>query len=204
MTLNPVTAAPAPGAALPGPADEPRDRSGLMRNVLIGLAVVVALFAGTFALAWWDGARLSARYVADADRAYEAGDFLTALTGEEEFDPATNQYVTRGGYMPALRVWDHPYARPRPAAVARAEQRIDEILQERLTVEDAEAYVQANVGRPNPYLGMVYLRLGELYEQEGDARSAAEIYEEVPQLFPNDPALVDRARANLERVEEDS
>lgn len=196
MTTSPVTAAP----VAPPEQVAPAAGSRLTRNVLIGLAVVAALFAGTFALAWWDGARLSAAYIADADAAYAAGDFLTALTGAEEFDPARNAYVTRGGYMPALRVWDHPFARPRPASVTRAEQRIDEILQERLTVEDAEAYVQANVGRPNPYLGMVYLRLGELYEQEGDTRSAAEIYEEVPQLFPNDPELVDRARANLARV----
>ncbi len=200
MTMNTTTAAPPPGAAAAAQAEPARAASHLWRNVLIGLAVVAALFAATFALAWWDGARLSAGYIADADRAYEAGDFLLALTGAEEFDPATNEYVTRGGYMPALRVWDHPYAWPRPAGVARAEQRIDEILQGRLTIEDAEAYVQANVGRPGPYLGMVYLRLGELYEQEGDERSAAEIYEEVPELFPNEPALVERARANLERV----
>ncbi|NTU78864.1 MAG: hypothetical protein HGA45_05580 [Chloroflexales bacterium] len=203
MTMNPVTAAPAPQAGPQAQAGALGAGARLTRNVLIGLAVVAALFAGTFMLAWWDGARLSASYIVDADRAYAAGDFLTALTGEEEFDPATNQYVTRGGYLSALRVWDHPRAWPLPADVARAEQRIDEILQERLTIKDAEAYVQANVGRPNPYLGMVYLRLGELYEQEGDARSAAEIYEEVPQLFPNEPELVERARANLARVEGD-
>lgn len=201
MTMNTTTAAPPAGAVAATTAEPDQPPSRLGRNLLIGLAVVVALFAGTFALAWWDGARLSAAYMVDADRAYEAGDFLTALTGAEEFDPTTNVYVTRGGYLPALRVWDHPFAWPRPAGVARAEQRIDEILQERLTVEDAEAYVQANVGKPNPYLGMVYLRLGELYEEEGDTRSAAEIYEEVPALFPNDPELADRARANLERVE---
>jgi tetratricopeptide (TPR) repeat protein len=200
MTMNTPTAVPVAGAVATTMAEPEQPPSRLGRNLLIALAVVVALFAGTFALAWWDGARLSASYMVDADRAYEAGEFLTALTGAEEFDATTNKYVTRGGYLLALRVWDHPFAWPRPAAVARAEQRIDEILQERLTIEDAEAYVQANVGKPNPYLGMVYLRLGELYEKEGDVRSAADIYEEVPELFPNNPELVERARANLERV----
>lgn len=201
MTMNTTTAAvPAVGAAAVAQDEPAQAPSHLLRNTLIGLGVVAALFALTFALAWWDGARLSARYIADADQAYEAGDFLLALTGAEEFDPTTNEYVTRGGYMPAVRVWDHPFAQPRPPGVARAEQRIDEILQERLTVEQAESYVQANVGRPGPYLGMVYLRLGELYEQEGDTRSAADIYAEVPELFPNEPELVERARANLQRV----
>lgn len=62
--------------------------------------------------------------------------------------------------------------------------------------------MQANIGRGNPYLGRIYLRTGELYEQEGDLRSAQEIYASVEELFPRDLALIESAQAHLARLEE--
>ncbi|MBW7884840.1 MAG: hypothetical protein H3C34_19805 [Caldilineaceae bacterium] len=50
-------------------------------------------------------------------------------------------------------------------------------------------------------MGRIFLRLGELYEAEGDARSAKDIYAEIPDLFPNEPALIQQAQAHLQRLE---
>jgi tetratricopeptide (TPR) repeat protein len=86
--------------------------------------------------------------------------------------------------------------------VAEARARIDEIIGERMTIAEAEQFIQENTGRANRYMGPVFLRLGELYEAEGDLRSAEDIYEEVPDLFPNEPNLIERAQAHLARLEQ--
>jgi tetratricopeptide (TPR) repeat protein len=169
------------------------------RLPLIALAIV-AVFIATYALAWWDAIRLTTAYTADADASFEAGSYLEALAGHEEFDEESNEFVYYGGYGDVMRIWRDRYARPIPSSVSSAEARIDEIINERLTIEQAEQFVLENIGRTNPYLGIVYLRLGELYEEEGDTRSAEDIYREVQDLFVNQPELIERATANLARM----
>jgi tetratricopeptide (TPR) repeat protein len=169
------------------------------RLPLIALAVV-AVFIATYVLAWWDAQRLTTTYTADANANFEAGNYLEALTGYEEFDEESNEFVHRGGYGDVARIWQGRYAQPVPASVAVAEARIDEIISERLTVEQAEQFVLRNIGRTNPYLGIVFLRLGELYEAEGDMISAEDIYREVLASFRNQPELIERANANLARI----
>jgi tetratricopeptide (TPR) repeat protein len=148
------------------------------RFPLIALAVT-AVFIATYALAWWDAQRLTTTYTADANASFEAGNYLEALTGYEEFDEESNEFVHYGGYGDVARIWQGRYARPVPASVSDAKVRIDEIINERLTIEQAEQFVLRNIGRANPYLGIVFLRLGELYEADGDMISAEDIYREV-------------------------
>jgi len=200
MIAHPVTVAPTTEA---GTVEQATIGSGarLLRRSLLGLGILLALFAGTFALAWNRANSLATTFLADADTNYTEGKHSEALAGYEEFDAATNTYQTRGGYMKVARIWSHPDAWPRPAAVERANARIDEILNQRMTIEDAEGFIQANTGRTNPYMGVIFLRLGELYEEEGDERSAEDIYEEIPSLFPNEPDLLTRAEENLARLD---
>jgi tetratricopeptide (TPR) repeat protein len=169
----------------------------LTRGILLGLAIVIVLFIGTYAIAWYRASRLTTTFMADADASYAAGKYIEALTGYEEFDPATNQYITRGGYMKATRIWADQNAWPRPASIDAAQARIDEILNQRLTIEEAEGFIQANIGKQNPYMGQIYLLLGELYEKEGDINSAKQIYGEIEELFPNEPDLIARAKEHL-------
>jgi len=169
------------------------------RFPLIALAVT-AVFVATYALAWWDAQRLTTTYTADANASFEAGNYLEALVGYEEFDEESNEFVHYGGYADIERIWRGKYARPVPASVPSAKVRIDEIINERLTIEQGEQFVLNNIGRANPYLGIVYLRLGELYEADGDLVSAEDIYREILGSFRNQPDLVDRAQANLTRL----
>lgn len=144
--------------------------------------------------------RLTTTYTADANASFEAGNYLEALAGYEEFDQERNEFVHYGGYGDIERIWRGKYARPIPASVSSAEVCIDEILNERLTIEQAEQFVLRNIGRANPYLGIVYLRLGELYEADGNMVSAEDIYREIIGSFRNQPDLVERAQANLTRL----
>ena len=202
MTANPVTVAPTTEAGAVEQASGIGSGARLLRRIVLGLAVLLVLFVGTFTLAWFRANTLATTYLADADRSYDQGNYVEALTGYEEFDQATNTYKTRGGYMKVAKIWADPNAWPRPAGLDRANTRIDEILNQRMTIEDAEGFIQANTGRTNPYMGVVFLRLGELYEEEGDERSAEDIYEEIPELFPNEPDLIKRAEEHLARLDQ--
>ena len=177
--------------------ETPRRRF-LWLYVLLGIAL---LTTGTYAFAWYRAYRLSMRFMDNAAESFQAGEYLNALTGYDEFDEAADRYVYRGGYGQVALIWADPYAWPRPAALAEARARTDEIIRQRLTIDDAEAYIEENVGQRSPYLGRIYLRTGELYEEEGDADDAADVYEEVIDAFPGDAALVERATAHLERLE---
>jgi tetratricopeptide (TPR) repeat protein len=201
MTVTPTTLGPPQEVAAAEQATAISAGSRVIRGVVLGLAIVVVLFIATYTIAWYRASRLTATFMADADASYAAGKYIEALTGYEEFNPTTNQYITRGGYMKASRIWADQNAWPRPASVQTAQARIDEILNQRLTIEEAEGFVQANIGKQNPYMGQIYLLLGELYEKDGDVDSAKQIYTEIPELFPNEPDLIAKAQEDLARLE---
>jgi tetratricopeptide (TPR) repeat protein len=169
--------------------------------ILLGGAVVIFLL--TYFFAWWSAYRLSQTYMKNADASFNDGRYLDAFQGYEEYSRTKAKYVQYGGYVHVERIWSSKYAFPAPSEVRRAEDRIDEIINERLTTADAEAYVQENIGRNNPYVGRIYLRLGELYEADGELRDAEDIYESIPDLFPNDQELIDRAMADLANLQQE-
>lgn len=199
VSLQPPAAEPVRGATAP-PAEAAARPGFWRRAVLIFLALLV-LFAGTYAYAWFNANRLSSRFMSEADALLEEGRAVDALVGYEEFDPQTNSYTNRGGYVRVERIWSNRYSMPQPPIVEQARQRSAEIINERLTIEEAEDYIRANTGRPALYFGEIYLRLGELYEADGDPRSAADIYRDVVDLFPNRTDLVNRAQEHLNRLE---
>jgi tetratricopeptide (TPR) repeat protein len=176
-------------------------RPGFLRRALLIALLAGLLFALSYGLAWFNASRLSARFIQDADAAYDQGEYLESLVGAERFDPQTNQYVKQGGYLNVEKIWSSSYSWPAPSELERASLRTQEIVNQRLTIEMAEEYIRANTGRPAPYFAEIYLRLGELYEQEGDLRSARDIYESIQELFPNRPDLIEKAKAHLERLE---
>ena len=175
-------------------------RPGFLRRALLIVFLAGLLFALTYAFAWFNASRLSARFIQDADAAYDQGEYLESLVGAERFDPQSNKYVKQGGYLDVEKIWSSSYSWPAPPELGRASQRSEEIVNERLTIETAEDYIRANTGRPAPYFAEIYLRLGELYEQDGDQRSAIEIYRDVIDLFSGRADLVAKATEHLTRL----
>jgi tetratricopeptide (TPR) repeat protein len=182
---------PAPVAAAPI-----RRRASL--RVVLG---ILAFVAATYVLAWLSAYNLTRTFLADADTSFEAGEYLRALSGYEEYDEAQRKNVFHGGYAHVVNIWRGTYSFPIPSEVERARERIDEIVNERLTIDDAERFIQRNIGRENPYMARIYLRLGELYEEDGDTRTARDVYEEVIEFFPRETDIVERAQMRLDALE---
>ncbi len=162
--------------------------------------IVLAFFAGTYIFAWLNAYRLTERFLADANAHYEQGEYLVALVGGEEFDPETRKYIKVGGYIDVEKIWSNPYSFPVPGAVEQARERTQETIYQYLTIAQAERYIQSNIGKPAPYFGEIYLRLGELYEQDGDLVAARDIYESIAELFPNRADLIELAEEHLQRL----
>jgi TolA-binding protein len=71
-----------------------------------------------------------------------------------------------------------------------------------LTVQQAEQYIQENTGRPGtPYFAEIYLRLGELYEQNGDTKDAMDVYQSYASQFPDRPDLIKQAQQHLAKLQ---
>src|SRR5262245_21248837 len=126
-----------------------------LRRPIVILLGALALFIITYVVAWLSAYNLTQIYIADADSSFADGEYLDALTGYDEFDDALGRNVFRGGYQQVVNIWSSPYAQPVPEAIAPATTRIDEIINERLTIDEAEGFVQRNIGRSNPFLGRI-------------------------------------------------
>lgn len=167
---------------------------------LIAGLIITVLFTVNYLAAWFQAYRLSRQYLQDAESAFNQKKYLEALTGFKEFDEKQGKYIQRGGYQQVEHIWSHPYAWPRPEVYERARERTQEIINQHLTIPMAEAFVQANIGKQAPYIGVVYLRLGELYEESGNRQSAIEIYRDVISLFPSQEDIVSKASNHLIRL----
>ncbi|MBZ0292110.1 MAG: hypothetical protein K8L99_06030 [Anaerolineae bacterium] len=167
-------------------------------RIILGIALFVA---ATYALAWFSAYNLTRTFFADAEASFKEGEYLDALSGYETYDDTQQKNVFYGGYSQVVNIWRGKYSFPVPGEVERAKVRIDEIINQRLTIDDAERFVQKNTGRENAYMGRIYLRLGELYEEDGDTRTAEDIYGEVIDFFPRETDVVARAQAHLDELQ---
>ena len=98
------------------------------------------------------------------------------------------------------RIWIGRYAWPVPPGVQHAQERANEVINQKLTVAQAEQFVQENTGKQNPYFAVIYLRLGELYQQEGRVADARDVYQTVIQSFKDQPDLAKQAQDHLAQL----
>jgi len=201
-SLHPPTPIPdkTTGEALGNAAGKTTMRFG--KRVLLGLLLILVIFLVAYAIAWFNAYQLSQRFFQDAKATYKTGDYLKALVGYQEFDPQTNKYLNYGGYVLVGKIWSSRYSWPAPSFVQLSQQRTLEIIDQKLTADQALQYIQENTGRPGtPYFAEIYLRLGELFEQQGDIPAAKDVYQSLPSQFPNRKDLIEQAQQHLQKLQ---
>ena len=177
-------------------------RRRFVKNFLLGLLILAALFLVTYVLAWYNANQLASRFFQDSEASFNTGDYLKALVGYQKFDATTNKYINYGGYLNVEKIWSSPYSWPQPPYLQQAVQRSQEVIGQKLTVQQAEQYIQENTGRPGtPYFAEIYLRLGELYEQNGDTKDAIDVYQSYASQFPDRPDLIEQAQQHLAKLQ---
>ncbi len=171
------------------------------RVLIIVLGIVVYIIIN-YALAWIDAYRLSSRLMADADSSYNSGAYMQAFMGYEQRDPVSGKSITKGGYVDVLHVWSDAYSWPLPQSLLeKGKARLQDIMNNHMTIADAENFITAFSGLDNPYLGDVYLRLGELYQQSGDRATALSVYKDVADLFTDRPDIILQAQEHIKKLE---
>jgi len=172
----------------------------IKKTSLIVVILIVVLFFGNYAWAWFDSYNLSVTYYRQAEASYQDGRHVDSLMGYKEYIEGQEKRVFVGGYIQVVNIWASPWAFPRPTIYKQAEIRADQVIQG-LSHKDARLYLEMYLGRENPYLGKVMLRLGQTYEENGDERGALEIYRSIIDLFRADPALIERANERIAALE---
>jgi tetratricopeptide (TPR) repeat protein len=204
MTTSIQPPAPIPGQLTDqaaGRAVAAAARARFRKRFLLGLVILVAIFLVTYAFAWYKANQLAIRFFDDAEASFNSGDYLRALVGYQNFDETTNKYINYGGYLNVEKIWSSRYSWPQPAYVPQAVKHSDEVINQKLTVEQAEQYILENTGRPGaPYFAEIYLRLGQLYEQNGDTEDAIDVYESYASQFPNRKDLIELAQEHLSKL----
>lgn len=172
------------------------------KRFLLGMLILTATFLVTYVFAWYNANQLATRFFQDSEATYNAGDYLQALVGYQKFDEKTNKYVNYGGFLNVEKIWSSRYSWPQPPYVQQAVKRSQEIISQKLTVQQAEQYIQENTGRPGtPYFAEIYLRLGELYEQNGDTQDAIDVYQSYASQFPDRKDLIEQAQQHLAKLQ---
>jgi len=172
------------------------------KRFLLGLLILTATFLVTYVLAWYNANQLATRFLQDSEATYNAGDYLKALVGYQKFDDRTNKYINYGGFLNVEKIWSSRYSWPQPPYVQQAVKRSQEIIGQKLTVQQAEQYIQDNKCRQGtPYFAEIYLRLGELYEQNGDTQEAIDIYQSNASQFPDRKDLSEQAQQHLAKLQ---
>ena len=185
---------PAPAIEAPIPAA----KTGFAKKLLLGLLILAVLFLVTYAMAWFNADQLATRFFQDSEASYKTGDYLKALVGYQKFDNPTNKYINYGGYLSVEKIWSSYYSWPQPPYLQQALLRSQEIINQKLTVQQAEQYIKDNTGRPGtPYFAEIYLRLGGLYEQTGDTKDAIDVYQSYAAQFPDRKDLIALAQQRL-------
>ena len=177
-------------------------KSSSIKPLLLGLLILAAVFLVTYALAWYNADQLATRFFQDSEASFNNGDYLKALVGYQKFDDQTNKYINIGGYLNVEKIWSSSYSWPQPSYAQQAVKRSQEVIAQKLTVKEAEQYIQENTGRPGaPYFAEMYLRLGELYEQNGDTKAAIDVYQSYPSQFPDRKDLIEQAQQHLAKLQ---
>jgi hypothetical protein len=108
-----------PEEAIPQATGEAAAVVKLDKRLFLIPLIVLAVFASTYLLAWWNASRLTNRFLEDANTRYEQGDYLEALVGGQEFNPQTNRYNKVGGYVDIEKIWSNRYSCPCPPLSSR-------------------------------------------------------------------------------------
>jgi tetratricopeptide (TPR) repeat protein len=204
MTTSPQTPTLSPNqvsgeAALPVAVES---RARFWKRILLVLLIISATFLITYALAWYNANKLATRFFRDSEASFNASDYLVALVSYQEFDDSTNQYINYGGYLNVEKIYSSSYSWPQPSYVQQAVKRSQEVIAQKLTVEQAEQYIQENTGRTGtPYFAEIYLRLGELYEENGDIEAAIDVYQSYASQFPAREDLIEQALEHLTKLQ---
>lgn len=165
-----------------------------MRKVLITIGSLILVSLVIYIWSWQEVNIKTNKYYDDAIKSYESGDYMAALKGKGSSGLETSS-ISKGGFQNVVQAWSVPYAVPKPAEYNEALRKIDELINQKLTIELGEKIYDKYVGVDDTYLPQVMIRIGDMYKEKGDVEKAGlwynlaienySLYGDVKQLAEN-------------------
>jgi tetratricopeptide (TPR) repeat protein len=150
----------------------------IMRKVLITVGSLILVAIVIYVWSWEEVNIKTNKYYNDAIESYRSGDYITALKGKGSSGLETNS-ISKGGFQNVVQAWSAPYAAPKPAEYKESLGKIDELINQKLTIELGEKIYDKYVGIDDAYLPQVMVRVGDLYKEKGDLEKAKLWYNRV-------------------------
>jgi tetratricopeptide (TPR) repeat protein len=164
--------------------------------MIISSAVVIFVLV-VYGWGWIQSYTMSERYFQQANANMKAGNYAIALKGT----PSTNGDTDyQGGYEQVVNMWSGPWSFPRPSIYWEAEHQIQDIIQNKLTISDAQDIIQTYLNLDNEYLPEIMLQIGDESLKNGDIDTAREAYNQVIQVFGEDTNAVKAATEQLKKL----
>ena len=167
---------------------------------LIAPAVIAAVIAVAYAQVWYESYKRAETYYDEAMGKYAAGQYVSALKGERTLSPDGKNYVFSGGFQQVLETWEHPFALPKPAVFKRAQAKIDEMIEEKMSVSDGEQAFKQFFRLDNRFLDRILIRVRDRYAEQGQKRDALDVYQTVLDAFPMNEHAAAEAKRKIEAL----
>jgi len=172
----------------------------MFQKVLKGILIAAYVIAMTYAWSWYESNSMSARYYQDALRKFNNGDYISALKGEEFEKEDKSGYYFSGGFQQVVQIWEHPFACPRPDEYKLAGEKINEIIDEKITIEMGMEMFNRYFRQDNFYLGRVLLKTGERYYEKGEQDKAMDTYRMAREIFVLNEDIVKEADEKIMEI----
>mgnify|MGYP005841597299 CR=1 FL=1 len=172
-----------------------------MKKVTITFFVVIVSFLLIYSIVWYESYQNSLSFYEQATENFEDENYGLALKGGEVFDEELNGYRFIGGYEQVLAAWSNKWAIPKPSVYYNTEEKISEIINEKMTADQGIAIFQEYFRVSNRHLPEILIQTGKLYKENGEIGKAKEIFKLAIDAFGRNEKIKKQAEEQLSEIE---
>ncbi|MCT8137583.1 hypothetical protein H1D32_07385 [Anaerobacillus sp. CMMVII] len=169
-----------------------------MKKVIITVFSVIIGFIFIYSLVWFESYQNSLGFYDQATESFENGEFGLALKGGDHYDAELREYVYTGGYEQVLVAWANKWAIPKPSVYYKAEEKINEIIYDKLTADEGFALFQQYFRVSNRHLPEILIQTGKLYIENEQYGKAEAVFQLAIDAFGRNETIRVEAQTQLE------
>jgi len=155
----------------------------------IGALCAVLAVALVYGYVWFGSYQLANKYYDQAESSMGKGNYGIALKGDDIFNKTSGKYEYIGGYEQVLNIWKNGYAWPKPPVYAKAKDKIDTIINDKLTPEEGVQLVQQYMRQSNGFLPEILAASTQKLIDQGRMDEAKDVYAMLTDAFGSEPGI---------------
>jgi len=144
--------------------------------------IIIAIIA--YLVGWIQIDILANKYYKQAMSSYSSGNYTVALKGEKTFANNPEGYIFTGGFEQVVNAYQSTTAWPKPPVFYKAQKMANDIINTKLTTQDAMALYNTYYQVDNDYLPQILLHVAQQYQAQGDNALAYQTYNLLYNSFP--------------------